>query len=101
MVNLRISKTIPFGKRGQAPPSPPGEGGGRGPGMRGPFGGGGRGEGGGRGGVGEGGGGEGLPVFDSPQNLLNHFNPAAPVGILRSAFFRPSHASAGGCGAVS
>ena len=98
MVNLRISKTIPFGKRGQAPPSPPGEGGGRGPGMRGPFGGGGRGEGGGRGGVGEGGGGQGLTISVSAQNLLNHVNPAAPVGNLGSPFFGQSLASAGGFG---
>jgi hypothetical protein len=97
MVNLRLSKTIPFGKRGGAPSPPPGEGGGRGPGMRGPFGGGGRGEGGGRGGMGEGGG-QGLTISVSAQNLLNHVNPAAPVGNLGSPFFGQSLASAGGFG---
>jgi hypothetical protein len=97
MVNLRLSKTIPFGKRGRAPSPPPGEGGGRGPGLRGPFGGGGRGEGGGRGGTGEGGG-QGLTISVSAQNLLNHVNPAAPVGNLGSPFFGQSLASAGGFG---
>jgi hypothetical protein len=90
MVNLRLSKTIPFGKRGRALSPPPGEGGGRGPGLRGSFGGGGR-------GMGEGVG-QGLTIAVSAQNLLNHVNPAAPVGNLGSPFFGQSLASAGGFG---
>jgi hypothetical protein len=98
MVNLRLSKMIPFGaKPGEGASPPPGEGGGRGPGMRGPFSGGGRGEGGGRGGMGEGGG-RGLTFSVSAQNLINHVNPAAPVGNLGSPFFGQSLASAGGFG---
>jgi len=99
IVNLRLSKTFPIGgKRGEGP-APPRDGGGsgRGPGGRGGFGGGGRG-GGGEGGRGGGEGGRGLTLSVSAQNLLNHTNPAAPVGNLSSPFFGRSLASAGGFG---
>jgi hypothetical protein len=77
--------------------------GGRGGGAGGGFGGRG-GFGGGRGGPegggeeGGGGGGRGLTFSISAQNVLNHVNPAAPVGNLSSPFFGQSLASAGGFG---
>ena len=40
----------------------------------------------------------GLTFSISAQNVLNHVNPAAPVGNLSSPFFGQSLASAGGFG---
>jgi hypothetical protein len=112
MVNLRLSKTISFGKRpagdtagvaepprgpmGAPPPPGPG-GGGRPPGGGGLGGGGG---GGFRGGFG-GEGGDGRPSVTfsvSAQNLLNKVNAGTPVGNLSSPFFGQSLSTAGGFG---
>jgi hypothetical protein len=107
VVNLRLSKTIPLG----GGPRDPGPTGGEGGGGRGRDGGGGRGGpggglgprggfGGGHGGAERGGdeGGRGLTVSISLQNVLNHVNPAAPVGNLSSPLFGQSLSSAGGFG---
>lgn len=92
VVNLRISKTLTFGKAVAAPEGP---GGGRGgPGMGGP----GFGRGGGRGPGGDGGAGKGLTFSLSAQNLLNHVNPSTPVGNLTSQLFGQSLSTAGGFG---
>ncbi|MFI5184513.1 MAG: TonB-dependent receptor domain-containing protein [Vicinamibacteria bacterium] len=88
VINLRLSKTLTFGKS-LAAPAPPGGGG---PGFGGPFGGGGRGRG------DEGGGGRGLTISVSAQNLLNHVNPSTPVGNLTSLLFGQSLSTAGGFG---
>jgi carboxypeptidase family protein len=109
VMNLRVSKTISFGgRRDGGPTGGEGGGGGGGRGGRGGRGGGGGGGFGGRGGFGggrggsegdEGGaGGRGLTFSISAQNVLNHVNPAAPVGNLSSPFFGQSLASAGGFG---
>jgi hypothetical protein len=102
VLNLRLSKTIPFkGSRGQTSEPPP-DGGrpGGGPGIRGGFGGGREGRGGGgaggRGGGGEGG--RGVTFSVSVQNLFNRVNPAAPIGNLSSPLFGQSVATAGGFG---
>jgi hypothetical protein len=109
MVNLRVSKTVAFGKRpegagpdgepprgpGGPPPPPPGPGGG----GRGGFGGGG----GFRGGFG-GDSSDGRPTLTlslSAQNVLNKVNPGPPVGNLSSPFFGQSLSSAGGWGGGS
>jgi len=118
-LNLRISRTIRFGRSRQAQAGPTdGPGGGPGgppggaPAGGGPPGGGpmgpppgGWGGGGGRGGWGGGdrgrgdqGSGPGLTVMLYAQNALNHVNPAAPVGNLSSPSFGESLASAGGFG---
>jgi len=110
-LNLRLSKTIGFGKE-QGGPSAAGGGG-----QGGPGGGGGRGgPGGGGGGLGgrglSGGGGPGgggpfglggtttrrynLTFSVAARNLLNHVNLAPPVGNLNSSFFAQSNALAGG-----
>jgi hypothetical protein len=108
MVNLRVSKTISFGKapagaddeppRGPmgAPPPPPPGGGGR-PGG---FGGGG---GGFRGGFrGESSDGRPSLTFSvSAQNVLNRVNAGPPVGNLGSPYFGQSLSSAGGFGGGS
>jgi hypothetical protein len=108
VVNLRLSKTIPLGGRPRDPGPTGGEeggggrdgGGGRGGpgGGLGPRGGFGGGRGGGERGGDEGGGGRGLTVSISVQNVLNHVNPAAPVGNLSSPLFGQSLSSAGGFG---
>ena len=96
VVNLRLSKTLTFGK-GVAAPAPPG--GPAGPGFGGPgFGGPGGFGGGGRGRGDEGGGGKGLTFSVSAQNLLNHVNPSTPVGNLTSLLFGQSLSTAGGFG---
>lgn len=105
--NLRVSKTLSFGRspRGPQPPqddpSRPGPGVGGPPQGHGP-GGGGHGPGGhgpGHGGMGESGGsGPGLTVSLSVQNLLNRTNPSTPVGNLSSPQFGQSLASAGSFG---
>ncbi len=96
VVNLRICKTLTFGKglAAPAPPGGPGGPGGGGPGFGGPggFGGGGRGRG------DEGGGGKGLTISIFAQNLLNHVNPSTPVGNLTSLLFGQSLSTAGGFG---
>lgn len=110
MVNLRLSKSISFGKRpagegtagaepprgpGAAPPPPPGPGGG---GRRGGFGG--RGGGGFRGGFGDesSDGRPSLTFSVSARNLLNRVNAGTPVGNLSSLFFGQSLSTAGGFG---
>jgi hypothetical protein len=103
VVNLRLSKTISFGRRPDAGPTGGDGRGGRGGGAGGGFGGrggfgGGRGRREGGGEEGGGGGGRGLTLSISAQNVLNHVNPAAPVGNLSSPFFGRSLASAGGFG---
>jgi hypothetical protein len=106
MVNLRLSKTIAFGKprdgeaegeppRGPvaAPPPPPPGGGGRGGFGGGRFRGGFRGE-----------SSDGRPSLTfsvSAQNVLNHVNPGPPVGNLGSPYFGQSLSSAGGFGGGS
>lgn len=94
VVNLRISKTLNFGKGLPQPEGPGGPGGGGRPGG---FGGGGFG-GGRRGPGGEGGGGKGLTFSLSAQNLFNHVNPSTPVGNLTSLLFGQSLSTAGGFG---
>jgi hypothetical protein len=124
-VNMRLSRTWGFGKRGESgmgpgamPPGmdggggprggggggPRGGGGGMGPmgGGMGPMGGGGgmRGGGGGRGGFG-GGGSEkryNITLSISARNLFNTVNLASPVGNLSSPYFGKSTATAGGFG---
>ena len=109
VVNLRLSKTISLGGRREAGPTGGERGGEGGRGGRGGRGGGAGGGFGGRGGYGGGrggpeggdeggGGGRGLTFSISAQNVLNHVNPAAPVGNLSSPFFGQSLASAGGFG---
>ena len=110
VVNLRLSKTISFGRQRDAGPTGGEGGGGGGRGGRGGRGGGAGGGFGGRGGYGGGrggpeggdegggGGGRGLTLSISAQNVLNHVNPAAPVGNLSSPFFGQSLSSAGGFG---
>jgi hypothetical protein len=105
VMNLRLSKTIPIGRRREGGPTEGegeggrgggggGRGGRRGFGGRGGFGGGrGRPEGGG-----EEGGGRGLTLSISAQNVLNHVNPSSPVGNLSSPLFGQSLSSAGGFG---
>jgi hypothetical protein len=96
VVNLRLSKTIPFKGTRATGPQPP-QGGGRpgGPGLGGGgFGGSGRGD-----RVGGGGeGGRGVTISISAQNLFNHVNPGPPVGNLSSPSFGQSLATAGGFG---
>jgi hypothetical protein len=104
MVNLRLGKTFPLGKRpasdappsGDAPPPRlPGTGGpGRGPGgFRVPGGGG------GFGGFGDDSDGRPSLTFSiSAQNVLNRVNPGPPVGNLGSTYFGQSLSSAGGFG---
>jgi hypothetical protein len=98
VVNLRLGKTIYFGKApageptGDIPPPP------RGPGGPGGFGG--RPGGGFRGG-GFGGDSDGRPSLTfsvHAQNLLNRNNPGPPVGNLSSPYFGQSLATAGGFG---
>jgi hypothetical protein len=100
MVNLRVNKTIAFGKApggdtaGDVPsaPGPP-----RGPG--GPGGGGFRGPGGGGGFFGgESDGRPSLTFSVAIQNLLNRVNPGPPIGNLGSPYFGQSLSSAGGFG---
>lgn len=112
-VNMRLSRTWGFGKRGESGMGPgeggfggPG-GGGRGPGGP-PMGGGMGPMGGGR--MGGGGGGRGgfgggstdkrfnLTLSVSARNLFNTVNLASPVGNLSSALFGVSTATAGGFG---
>src|SRR5262249_44272428 len=102
VVNLRLSKTIPFkgGRTAEPPPGggrpgggPGGRGGGLGGGGLGGRGGG-RGEGGGRGGEG----GRGVTLSVSAQNLFNRVTPAAPIGNISSPLFGQSVATAGGFG---
>jgi len=106
-VNLRLSKTIGLGPKVEAASNNPQQQGGaegRGPGGRGP--GGGRGMGGpGMGGRGGGGGPFGgersnqkysLTFSVNARNLLNHTNPALPIGNLSSPLFGSSVALAGG-----
>jgi Carboxypeptidase regulatory-like domain len=87
VVNLRISKTLNFGKGSPQPEGPGGRPGGFGPG------GGGRGPGGGGGG-----GAKGLTFSVAAQNLFNHTNPSTPVGNLTSLLFGQSLSTAGGFG---
>jgi hypothetical protein len=86
MVNLRASKAISLGGKGGLAPPRGGQ-----VGMRPPF------EG-GRGSSDEAGGGRSLTVSFSVQNLLNHTNPASPLGDLSSPLFGRSLSSAGGFG---
>jgi len=91
-MNLRISRTFSLG-RGGGPTVPPRDPGGPpAPGMPGRFGGGGRGRG------DEGDAGRGLTLSIYAQNVLNHVNPAAPVGSLASPSFGQSLASSTGAG---
>jgi hypothetical protein len=103
MVNLRLSKSIAFGR----PPAGAGDDGEppRSPGGPPPPGPGGRGRGGFRGGGRSGGdSSDGRPTLTlslSAQNVLNKVNPGPPVGNLASPFFGQSLSSAGGWGGGS
>ncbi len=94
MVNLRVSRTISFGRN-------PAAGGDQPRGGPGGFGGGFGGRGGRRGaddGPAGGSGARGLTLSLSAQNLMNHVNRTAPVGNLSSPLFGQSLGSAGGFG---
>ena len=108
VLNLRLSKTLGFGKKKETINTSGGPGGPGGGGTfgRGPGGGGG----GGRGGGGFGGRGGGGPGgFDAPsnrrysltfavsaRNVLNNVNEATPIGNLSSPLFGESNGLAGG-----
>jgi hypothetical protein len=112
VTNLRLGKTIPFGKRkdrteatdGGGPSGPPVMVGGGGMGRREGGGGGGGFRGGGGGGGGFGGGGDeangrvNLTLSLNIQNVLNHVNAGSPVGNLGSPNFGRSLSTAGGFG---
>ena len=102
-LNLRLSKTFGFGREATAAGGP------QGASPRGPGGGPGGGHGGpGGGGFGRGGGPGGLfgaststrrynlTFSINARNVLNHVNPATPVGTLSSDYFGKSNALAGG-----
>ncbi|HWX24258.1 MAG TPA: hypothetical protein VN083_04415, partial [Vicinamibacteria bacterium] len=89
VLNLRISRTIPFGRQ-PGPRDPGGDGPRSTPFQPRP-------EGFARGRDQESGG-RGLTITLSAQNLLNYVNPAAPVGNLSSPFFGRSLSNAGGFG---
>jgi hypothetical protein len=96
MLNLRVNKTIAFGKPPDGagadippPPGPP-----RGPGGRGGF----RGPGGGGFFGGDSDGRPSITFSIAAQNILNRVNPGTPIGNLGSPYFGQSLSSAGGFG---
>jgi hypothetical protein len=103
--NLRVSKTIGFGKKKESAPTGANGPGGGGTFGRGPGGGGGRGGFGGRGGGPGGGPGQdagasnrrySLTLAVSGRNIFNNVNVALPVGDLSSPLFGQSNGLAGG-----
>ena len=105
-INLRVSKVWGWGERNTAAAGAGGPGG-PGGGMRGGFGGGGGGPRGGGGGMRGGGGGGGMfgessgkkytvSLSLNARNLLNHVNPALPIGDLSSPRFGQSTQLGGG-----